>query len=89
MQESRTFHDCLHATHETVDHRQGLCNSHSSLVLGQSVQSLEYGLYLAVPQQFLCKFLCSTLSHGRYIRDSALTEPPLIDLPCRHGKHRK
>jgi hypothetical protein len=45
----RTFHNYLHITHKTVHDTQGLCNGHPSLVLGQSIQSLEYGLYLAVP----------------------------------------
>ena len=44
----RTFHNYLHITDKTVDDAQGLCNSHPSLVLGQSIQSLKYGLYLAV-----------------------------------------
>jgi hypothetical protein len=91
MQAFRTFHNYLHITHETMDHTQGLCDSHASLVLGQSIQSLEYRLDLAVAQQLLCEFLCGTLSLslGPYLCDSALTKPPLPDLFGRHGKHRK
>ena len=44
----RTFHNYLHVTDKTMDDTQGLCNSRASLVLGQSIQSLENGLYLAV-----------------------------------------
>ena len=47
-QRFRTFHDYLDITDKTVDHTQGLCNGHPSLILGQSIQSLEYCLYLAV-----------------------------------------
>jgi hypothetical protein len=50
---------------------------------------LENGLYLALPQQFLCELLCGTSNHEQYIRDSALTEPPLFDLFGCQGKHRK
>ena len=50
MQLLRTFHDYLHIPHKTMDHTQGLSNSRPSLVLSQSIQSLEYGLYLAVTQ---------------------------------------
>jgi hypothetical protein len=46
----RTFHNRLYATHKAVDYTQGLCNSYSSLLLGQSIQSLENSLYLALPQ---------------------------------------
>jgi hypothetical protein len=46
----RTFHDYLNIAHKTMDDTQGLRHSHPSLVLGQSIQSLENGLYLALPQ---------------------------------------
>jgi hypothetical protein len=46
----RTFHNRLYTTHKAVDYTQGLCDSYPSLVLGQSIQSLEDGLYLALPQ---------------------------------------
>ena len=48
MEIIRTFQNYPHITHETMDHTQGLCNGHPSLVLGQAIQSLEYDLYLAV-----------------------------------------
>ena len=54
---SRTFQNCLYITHQTMNHTQCLCNSYASLVLGQSIQSLESGLDLALPQQLLCEFL--------------------------------
>ena len=44
----RTFHNYLHITDKTMNDTQGLCNRYTSLVLGQSIQSLKYGLYLAV-----------------------------------------
>ena len=72
-----------------MDYTQGLCNSYPSLVLGQSIQSLENGLYLALPQQFLCELLYDRSSYEQYVCDSALTEPPLFDLFGRQGKHRK
>jgi hypothetical protein len=49
MQAFRTFHNYLYVTHETIDYTQGLRNGHPSLILGQAIQSLKYGLYLAVP----------------------------------------
>ncbi len=48
MQPLRTFHNYLHITHKTMDHAQRLSNSHPSLLLGQSIQSLNGGFYLAV-----------------------------------------
>ena len=67
MQLLHAFHNHLHITHKTMDDTQGLCNSHSSLVLGQSIQPLENSLYLALPQQLLRELLCGTLSHGKRI----------------------
>ena len=49
MQGFRTFHNYLYITHKAMDNTQGLHNRHPSLVLGQSIQSLKYGLYLVVP----------------------------------------
>jgi hypothetical protein len=46
-----------------MDHTQGLCDGHSSLVLGQSIQPLEYGLYFTVSQQLLRELLYGTLSY--------------------------
>jgi hypothetical protein len=40
MQAWRTFHNYLHITNETMDHAQGLRDSHPSLILSQSIQSL-------------------------------------------------
>ena len=48
MQGLRTFHNHLHITHKTMDHTQRLSNSHPSFILGQSIQSLDGGFYLAV-----------------------------------------
>jgi hypothetical protein len=89
MQAFRTFHNYLHISHKTIYYTQGLCHSQPSLVLGQSIQSAEYGLYLAVPQQLLRELLCGTLNHWLCICDGELTEPPLTDLLCRQGEHRK
>ena len=58
MQGFRTFQNDLDITHKTMDHTQGLCNSHPSLVLGQSIQSLQDCLYLALSQQLLRELLC-------------------------------
>ena len=85
----RTFHNYLHITHKAIDHTQRLRNSHSSLVLGQSIQFMEYSLYLVVPQQLLREFLCYKLGREQCLRDSALTEPPLFNLFCRQGKNRE
>ena len=43
-----TFHNYLHITHKTMDHTQCLSNSHPSLILCQSIQSLDSGFYLTV-----------------------------------------
>ena len=61
MRAFHTFHNHLHTTHKTIHHTQGLCPSHPSLLLRQSIQSLEDGLYLALPQQLLREFLCGAL----------------------------
>ena len=89
MQNFRTFHNDLHVTDKTIDDTHGLRDSHSSLVLGQSIQSLENSLYLAVSQQLLRKFLCNRLSHRLRIWGNGLTKPPLVYLLRCQGKHRK
>ena len=48
IQALRTFHYYLQITHKTIDHTQRLRNCHPSLILGQSIQSLDRGFYLAV-----------------------------------------
>jgi hypothetical protein len=85
----RTFDNCIHVSNETMDDTRGLCSGHPSLLLGQSIQSLENCLYLALPKQLFGEFLYGTLSHGQYKCDSALTEPPLFNLFRSQGKHRK
>jgi hypothetical protein len=72
----RTFHDFLHITHKTMDHTQRLCNRYPSLVLCQSIQSLEHHLYLAFPQKFLCELLCDTFSDRKYTLISNLLSRP-------------
>jgi hypothetical protein len=72
-----------------MDYTQGLCNRDLSLVLGQSIQFMEYTLYLAFPQELLRELLCEIVSHGQYICDGALTEPPFFNLFRRQGKHRE
>jgi hypothetical protein len=46
IQALRTFHDYFHITHKTMNDTQRLRNGYPSLLLGQSIQSLEYFLYL-------------------------------------------
>ena len=62
MKPLRTFHNHLHISHKTMNDTQGLRHGHPRLVLGQSVQSLENRLDLALPQQLLRKLLCRKLS---------------------------
>ena len=69
MKISRTFHNYLHIPDKTMDHTQCLRNDHPSFILGQSIQSLEDPLYLALPQQLLRKFYCGavTLSSVKWL----------------------
>ncbi len=87
MQALRTFHGHFQITHKSMDHTQGLCDSHQSFSLGQSIQSLDNGLYLTLPKQFLCEFLCGIMSHESHTCGIAPTEPTLLNLLCRQGKH--
>jgi hypothetical protein len=50
MQALRTFHYCPHISHKAMDHTQERYDSHPSLVLGQSTQRPENGLYVALIQ---------------------------------------
>ena len=59
-----TFDNCLHVSDETMYDTQCLCNSHPSLVLGQSIQSLENCLYLALPEQLFGEFFYGILSQS-------------------------
>ena len=80
----RTFHNYPYIAHETMDHTQCLRNSHPRLVLGQSIQSVENCLNLALPQQLLCKLFCDTLNQVRCIRaEHLLNRPCLICLVAR------
>ena len=84
MERLRTFHNHPYIAHETMDHTQCLCDSHPRLVLGQSVQSLENCLNLALPQQLLRELFCDTLSQVRCIRAKhLLNRPCLICLVAR------
>jgi hypothetical protein len=87
MQAIRTFHNHLHITHKTVDNTQCLCDSQSGLILGQAVQLLQNSFDFALPEQLLRKLLYGTLSYGQRTSDDALTEPSLLDLLRRKGKH--
>ena len=87
MQALPTFHESLDIIHKTMDHTQGLRNSHANLFLGQSIQVLESIVYISVPKQFLCGLLCGTLSHGLRIYNSTLTEPPLLNFFGHQGKN--
>ena len=59
-----------------MNHTQRLRNGYPSLLLGQSIQSLEYSLYLAFPQQFLRELLCGTFSRRRCTLISHLLNRP-------------
>jgi hypothetical protein len=80
MKAFRTFHNHLHISDKTMDHTQGLRNNHPSLILGQSIQSLEDPLYLALPQQLLREFYCGTvtLSSGKCIAIAHLLNRPCL-----------
>ena len=65
MQVWRTFDNRLHVSNETMDDTQSLYNGHPGLVLGQSIQSLENCLYLALPKQLFGEFFYGTLSDGQ------------------------
>ena len=55
-----TVHDHLHIVQKTVNDSKGMRHGHAGLFLGESVQSLEYRLDLAVSQQFFGELLCDT-----------------------------
>jgi hypothetical protein len=63
--ESPTIHDHLHIIQKTVNDSQGLRHSHPGLFLRESVQSLQYRLDLAIPQQLLRELLCSEFRSSR------------------------
>ena len=52
-----TIHDYFHIAHKSMDDTQSLCDSHPSLVLGQSIKPLEYSLDLTLPQELPCELL--------------------------------
>ena len=54
-----TVHDHLHIVQKAVNDGEGLRHGHASFFLGESVQSLEYRLDLAVSQQLFCELLCN------------------------------
>ena len=53
----RTVHDELHVAQKTMNDLKRLSPGHASLIDGESVQSIEHILDLALPQQLLCKLL--------------------------------
>ena len=55
-----TVHDHLHIVQKTVNDGEGLGHGHASFFLGESVESLEYRLDLAISQQLLRELLCET-----------------------------
>ena len=55
-----TVHDHLHIVQKTVNDGEGLGHGHAGLFLGESVQPLQYRLYLAISQQLLRELLCDT-----------------------------
>jgi hypothetical protein len=58
----QTLHLFRFVIRKVMDHSQGLCNSRQTLILGQSIQSLEGSLYFVLLPQQLHEFLCDTLS---------------------------
>ena len=78
MQSLPTFHNYPHITHKAMDHTQRLCNSHPSLLLGQSIQSHQHGLDLTFPQQLFRELLYGTLSH----RSRTVHLMDLLNRPC-------
>jgi hypothetical protein len=71
-----------------MDDCQGLHHGHAGLFLRESVQSLQYRLDLAIPQQLLRELLCNTF-RGRCLRSqkALLTESPSTNLFLRYGKY--
>ena len=53
----RTVHDDFYVAHKTMNDLERLGPSHTGLIKGESVQSMEHILNLALSQQFLCKLL--------------------------------
>jgi hypothetical protein len=59
-----TVHYPFHIMEKTVNDLEGLCRGYPSLVLGETVQSLKYRLYvlLSNSKELLEKFFCVSLS---------------------------
>jgi hypothetical protein len=62
---SLTVHDHLHIIQKTVNNSQGLRHGHAGLFQREPVQSLQYGLDLAISQQLLRKLLCIVFRGSR------------------------
>ena len=58
---SLTIQNYFHIGHKTVDNLQDVRLRHASLVLREPVQSAQYILDLAIPQQLLGELLCNEL----------------------------
>jgi hypothetical protein len=77
----RTSHNHLR---KTIYHTQGLRSHRQTLVLGQSIQSLEGSLYLVLSPQHLYEFSCNALSMGNiYVMVYLLNRPCFISFVAR------
>jgi len=62
-----------------MDNIECLCDGHPSLVLGQSVQSLQNRLDFLLTQQFLCEFFYNTWSPGEeFVKGGYLLNRPSL-----------
>jgi hypothetical protein len=59
-----TVHDHAHILDETMDNLKSMSRGIPSLVLGESVQSLQDRFDILLPEQVLHKFNCVTVSKG-------------------------
>ena len=57
-----TIHYHLHILDKTVNDLEGLCCGYPSLILGESIQSLEHRLYVLLSKELLNKLFCVALS---------------------------
>ncbi len=57
-----TIHHHLHILDKTINDFKGLRRSYPSLILGESIQPLEYSLDFLLSEKLLNKFFCVVLS---------------------------
>jgi hypothetical protein len=83
-----TVHRLTHILGKTVNNLEGLRCSHPSLILGESIQSLNYRFDVLLPKKFLKKFFCvATGQVTQYLAENGLTWFSLLDLFC-HQRER-